>query len=56
MLRLGPIAVLIGAIENTVIDDGVDIDNLVQIGHNIIIGKGMAGCSAVAGSTKIGNY
>ena len=55
MLRLGPIAVLIGAIENTVIDDGVDIDNLVQIGHNII-GIGMAGCSAVAGSTKIGNY
>lgn len=47
-----------GAIENTVISDGVKIDNLVQIAHNVIIGKGtvMAGCSAVAGSTKIGNY
>ena len=47
-----------GAIENTVISDGVKIDNLVQIGHNVIVGKGtlMAGCSAVAGSAKIGNY
>ncbi len=47
-----------GAIENTIIRDGAKIDNLVQIAHNVIIGKGtvMAGCSAVAGSTKIGNY
>jgi UDP-3-O-[3-hydroxymyristoyl] glucosamine N-acyltransferase len=47
-----------GAIENTVIGDGVKIDNLVQIAHNVTIGKGtvIAGCSAVAGSAKIGNF
>jgi len=47
-----------GAIENTVISDGVKIDNLVQIGHNVVVGKGtvIAGCAAVAGSTKIGNF
>lgn len=47
-----------GAIENTVIGDGVKIDNLNQIGHNVIIGKGsvIAGCCAIAGSAKIGNF
>lgn len=47
-----------GAIENTVIGDGVKIDNLVQIGHNVEIGQGavIAGCSAVAGSAKIGRF
>ena len=47
-----------GALENTIIGDGVKIDNLVQIGHNVTIGKGtvMAGCSAIAGSAKIGNF
>lgn len=47
-----------GAIENTIIGDGVKIDNLVQIGHNVVIGKGtvIAGCSAVAGSARIGNF
>jgi len=47
-----------GAIENTVIMDGAKLDNLNQIGHNVVIGKGsvLAGCSAVAGSTKIGNF
>lgn len=47
-----------GAIENTKIGDGVKIDNLVQIAHNVHIGKGtvIAGCSAIAGSTKIGNF
>jgi UDP-3-O-[3-hydroxymyristoyl] glucosamine N-acyltransferase len=47
-----------GAIENTVIGDGVKLDNLNQIGHNVIIGKGtvIAGCSALAGSSKIGNF
>ncbi len=47
-----------GAIENTVISDGVKIDNLVQIAHNVVIGKGtvMAGCTAIAGSTKIGSF
>lgn len=47
-----------GAIENTIISDGVKIDNLVQIGHNVVIGKGtvIAGATAIAGSTKVGNF
>ena len=45
-----------GAIEDTVISDGVKIDNQVQIGHNCIIGENtiIAGCSGIAGSTIIG--
>jgi UDP-3-O-[3-hydroxymyristoyl] glucosamine N-acyltransferase len=47
-----------GAIENTKIGDGVKIDNLVQVAHNVVIGRGTvaAGCSAFAGSSKVGNY
>lgn len=47
-----------GALQDTVIEDGVKIDNLVQIAHNVRIGKhtAMAGCSAVAGSATIGAY
>ena len=45
-----------GALSDTVIEDGVKLDNLIQIAHNVHIGRNpaMAGCSAVAGSTKIG--
>ena len=45
-----------GAIEDTVIGDGVKLDNLIQIGHNVRIGEhtAMAGCTGVAGSTRIG--
>lgn len=45
-----------GALGDTVIEDGVKLDNLIQIAHNVHIGRGsaMAGCSAVAGSTRIG--
>jgi len=45
-----------GALLDTIINDGVKLDNQIQIGHNVEIGKNtiMAGCSAVAGSTKIG--
>jgi len=45
-----------GAIKNTIIEDGVKIDNQVQIGHNCIISKNtiIAGCVGVAGSTIIG--
>ena len=45
-----------GALGDTVIEDGVKIDNLVQIAHNVHIGRNtaMAGCAAVAGSTRIG--
>lgn len=47
-----------GAIENTIISDGVKIDNLVQVAHNVVIGKGsvIAGCTALAGSSRIGNF
>jgi UDP-3-O-[3-hydroxymyristoyl] glucosamine N-acyltransferase len=45
-----------GAIEDTVIGEGVKIDNLVQIGHNVRIGAHtvIAGCTGVSGSTTIG--
>ncbi|WP_421866841.1 UDP-3-O-(3-hydroxymyristoyl)glucosamine N-acyltransferase [Motiliproteus sp.] len=46
-----------GAIEDTVVGNGVKIDNQVMVGHNVVIGEhtAMAGCSASAGSTKIGS-
>ena len=45
-----------GALEDTVIEEGVKLDNLIQIGHNVRIGRGsaMAGCVGVAGSAVIG--
>jgi UDP-3-O-[3-hydroxymyristoyl] glucosamine N-acyltransferase len=45
-----------GALSDTVIEDGVKLDNLIQIAHNVHIGRNtaMAGCAAVAGSTRIG--
>lgn len=47
-----------GAIENTVIGNGVKLDNLVHIAHNVNIGDhtAIAACSGVAGSTKIGKH
>ena len=47
-----------GALEDTVIEDGVKLDNLIQIGHNVWVGKhtAMAGCVGVAGSAKIGAH
>jgi len=45
-----------GALEDTVIGDGVRIDNLVQIGHNCTIGEhsALAGCVGLAGSSHVG--
>jgi len=45
-----------GALEDTVISDGVILDNQIQIAHNVFLGENsaIAGCTAVAGSTKIG--
>lgn len=45
-----------GALQDTVIEDGVKLDNLIQIGHNVRIGKNtaLAGCVGVAGSANIG--
>lgn len=47
-----------GAIENTVIEEGAKIDNLVQIAHNVHIGAhtAIAACVGIAGSTHIGSY
>ncbi len=47
-----------GAMDDTVIEDGVKLDNQVQIGHNCRIGAhtAMAGCSGVAGSADIGRH
>ena len=47
-----------GALDNTVIEDGVIIDNLVQIAHNVKIGKytAIAACTGIAGSTEIGQH
>jgi UDP-3-O-[3-hydroxymyristoyl] glucosamine N-acyltransferase len=47
-----------GALDDTVIEDGVKLDNLVQIGHNVHVGAhtAMAGCVGVAGSARIGAH
>ena len=47
-----------GALEDTVIEDGVKLDNLVQIAHNVRIGAhtALAGCVGVAGSARIGRH
>jgi UDP-3-O-[3-hydroxymyristoyl] glucosamine N-acyltransferase len=46
-----------GAIDDTIIENGVKIDNLIQIAHNVRIGEhtAMAANSAIAGSTKVGS-
>ncbi|MET0336027.1 MAG: UDP-3-O-(3-hydroxymyristoyl)glucosamine N-acyltransferase [Rhizobacter sp.] len=46
-----------GALDDTVILDGVKLDNLIQIGHNCRIGPHTAvqGCAGIAGSTVIGS-
>jgi UDP-3-O-[3-hydroxymyristoyl] glucosamine N-acyltransferase len=45
-----------GALADTVIEDGVKLDNLIQVGHNVRIGKqtAIAGCVGIAGSANIG--
>nr|WP_221439456.1 UDP-3-O-(3-hydroxymyristoyl)glucosamine N-acyltransferase [Roseateles oligotrophus] len=47
-----------GALADTVLEDGVKLDNLIQIAHNVHIGRhtAIAGCAAIAGSTKIGAF
>jgi UDP-3-O-[3-hydroxymyristoyl] glucosamine N-acyltransferase len=47
-----------GAIEDTIIEDNVKLDNQIQVAHNVKIGAhtAIAGCSAIAGSTKIGKH
>ena len=47
-----------GALQDTVIGNGVKLDNLVQIGHNVQIGEhsALAGCAGVAGSATLGAH
>ncbi|RBI84930.1 UDP-3-O-(3-hydroxymyristoyl)glucosamine N-acyltransferase [Rhodosalinus halophilus] len=47
-----------GTIRDTVIGDGTKLDNLVQIGHNVVVGRDclFAGQVGVAGSTRIGDH
>lgn len=49
-------AVDCGAIDDTIIEDGVRLDNLIQVGHNVRIGAHTAiiGPTAIAGSSTIG--
>ncbi|HET8744186.1 MAG TPA: UDP-3-O-(3-hydroxymyristoyl)glucosamine N-acyltransferase, partial [Ramlibacter sp.] len=47
-----------GALADTVVEDGVKMDNLIQIGHNCRIGAhtAIAGCVGIAGSATIGRH
>lgn len=47
-----------GAIDDTVIGNGVKLDNLIQIAHNVCIGdhSAMAAMVGIAGSTRIGRH
>ncbi len=47
-----------GALDDTLLEDGVKLDNLIQIGHNVRIGAhtAFAGCVGVAGSARIGRH
>jgi UDP-3-O-[3-hydroxymyristoyl] glucosamine N-acyltransferase len=45
-----------GAIGDTVLEDGVKLDNQIQVGHNVSIGAhtAIAACTGISGSTSIG--
>ena len=45
-----------GAIDDTVVEHGVKLDNQIQVGHNVTIGAhtAIAGCTGISGSTAIG--
>ncbi len=45
-----------GALDDTIIHNGVKLDNQIQIAHNVEIGENtaMAACVGIAGSAKIG--
>ena len=47
-----------GALDDTIIGNGVKIDNQVMIAHNVVIGDhtAIAACTGIAGSTKIGRH
>ena len=47
-----------GAIEDTIIEDGVKLDNQIQIAHNVRIGAhtAIAACTGIAGSAQVGRH
>jgi len=47
-----------GALDDTVIEDGVKLDNQIQVAHNVRIGAhtAIAGCAGIAGSATIGRF
>ena len=47
-----------GALEDTIIEEGVKLDNLIMVAHNVKIGahSAMAGCVGIAGSATIGSH
>ena len=47
-----------GTLDDTVIEEGVKLDNQVQVGHNVRIGahSAVAGCVGIAGSARIGRH
>jgi UDP-3-O-[3-hydroxymyristoyl] glucosamine N-acyltransferase len=47
-----------GALKDTVIGQGTKIDNLVQIGHNVVIGRHcvIVGQTGISGSTELGDF
>lgn len=47
-----------GAIRDTLIGDGVKLDNLIQVAHNVEIGQhtAIAACTGISGSTRIGSH
>ena len=47
-----------GALKDTIIGEGTKIDNLVQIGHNVIIGRHcvIVGQVGIAGSAELGDF
>ncbi len=47
-----------GALKDTVIGEGTKIDNLVQIGHNVVIGRHclIVAQTGIAGSTELGDF
>ena len=47
-----------GALDDTIIADGVKLDNLIQIAHNVEIGahSAIAGCAGLAGSSIVGKH
>jgi UDP-3-O-[3-hydroxymyristoyl] glucosamine N-acyltransferase len=47
-----------GALKDTIIGEGTKIDNLVQIGHNVVIGRHcvIVGQVGISGSTELGDF